>query len=108
VFAEGSQHGTTNSTTEVTVVAAPRPLTRRLVKLVTFYNADASPIEVHLLLAQGATRRQIRKATLAAGASLELPGRGVFVLTEGQSLVAELTGAPTTQADFTAHFAEAS
>ena len=108
-FEEGNSHGTTAGTTEVTVVAAPRPLVRRIVKKLTFYNRDGGNVTLSLFLADGATRRQIKRKLLVATEDLELPSGGIYVLDKPtKSLVATLAANPATQTDFTSHYGDSS
>ncbi len=66
---EACNAGNTNSTTEVTVVAAPAASTRRVIRNLTVYNADTAAITVTVSLAIDAARYPLFTFTLAAGAT---------------------------------------
>lgn len=65
----GVQHGTTNNTTDVELVAAPSA-DLRLVRSIHIYNADTASATVTVKYDQSATERILRKASIAAGSTL--------------------------------------
>lgn len=74
VFTEGSNDGTLNSTTPVTIVAAPAASTRRIIKSITIMNRDTAAVVVTLNLVSAGGTRQIVKVTLAVGDTLTTDG----------------------------------
>jgi hypothetical protein len=68
-FTEASHDGVLNSTTPVTIVAAPATSTRRVVREITIYNADTAPITLTVRLNNSSNYRIIVKKTLAVGES---------------------------------------
>ena len=64
--------GTSNSTTAVTVVAAPGASTTRQVKYLSVYNADTVAATVTIQINNNGTARKIAKITLQPGETLEL------------------------------------
>lgn len=75
-FVETSQDGTLNSTTAVTLVSAPATDERRIVREITIYNADTSPVEVTLRLNNSSTYRVIKTFTLSPGSTWSLSEAG--------------------------------
>ena len=71
-FVEGYGGGTLNSTTPVTLVAAPAASERRVVRDISIYNADSAPVVVTVSYNENATLRVIQKFTLATGGSWKL------------------------------------
>lgn len=69
---EGSFEGACNSTTAVTLLAAPAADTRRVVKGITVYNADNVSHVVYIQHDDGSTVRTLYKFTLAAGQTWDL------------------------------------
>lgn len=70
-----------NSTTAVTIVAAPAASTQRQVKSVSIFNADTASATVTVRLNNSATLRTIIKAALAVGEGLHYDdANGWFVL----------------------------
>lgn len=65
----GVQHGLTNDTTDVELVAAPSA-DLRLVRSIHVYNADTASATVTVKYDQSATERILRKASIAAGSTL--------------------------------------
>ena len=84
-FTEGSNDGTFNSTTDVTIVASPAASTRRTIKNITVYNADTASITFTLKFTNGASERIILKKTLAAAESWD------FTEQEAKDLVDDTT-----------------
>lgn len=68
-MAEGD--GTSNSTTAVTIVAAPGASTTRQVKYLSVYNADTVAATVTVRLNNNGTTRILVKTTLQVGETLE-------------------------------------
>ena len=66
----GSQDGVSNSTTAVTLVAAPAASTQRLVKSLVIQNADTAQATVTVTYNDNATLRKFMVVTLAAGDQL--------------------------------------
>lgn len=80
-FTPVSSDTQSNSTTAVTIVAAPAASTQRQVKSVSIYNADTAAATVTVRLNNAATLRTIVKAALAAGEGLHYDdASGWFVL----------------------------
>lgn len=69
-FTAGSLTGQSNSTTAVTIVAAPGASTQRQVKSINVFNADTVSATVTIRYNENSTFRIIVKATLATGESL--------------------------------------
>jgi hypothetical protein len=69
-FTAGSLTGATNSTTAVTIAAAPAASTQRQVKSINVYNADTVSTTVTIRYNDNATTRILVKAVLATGESL--------------------------------------
>lgn len=109
-FTEGNSHAVSNSTTPVTLVAGPRDPVRRVVKMVTIYNAHSGSVEAILRFKDGATTRVLWRGTLATLTHKELPENGgVYVLdSAAESLEVVLTSSPATQSDLTAHWGDSS
>ena len=107
-FGEMNAAGVLNSTTSVELVAAPGANATRVVKLVTFWNADTASVTVRLRLTISGTHRVIAQRTLAPGQDFFAEGPFALDATT-DSLTAVLTAAvAATQPDWTAHFAEVS
>jgi hypothetical protein len=107
-FTEGSNEGSTNSTTLVEVVAAPGASTRRLVKTITVYNRDTAAATVTLSLDDNTTEFTFWKGTLAVGDTLVWNDPLVLDSTT-DSINIVLAGAVTTnQLYFTAHYGDSS
>lgn len=64
-FTEGSTDGALNSTTPVTLVAAPASSTRRVVKSITITNIDTAPVTITVSYNNNSTLRTVAKVTLA-------------------------------------------
>ena len=91
-YVPGQTNGTSNSTTAVTVVAAPGASTQRQVKFFSIYNADTLSAEVTVRLNDNATTRIITKTTLAIGDTL------MYNDGEGFKVIATLGGIRSTGA----------
>jgi hypothetical protein len=63
-FTEGSNEGTFNSTTEVTLLAAPASGHRRIIKSISIYNADTANVTYSLYMLVTAAVQIIEKRTL--------------------------------------------
>jgi hypothetical protein len=72
--AASENDGTTNSTTNVTMVAAPSAGTSRQVKFLSVYNADTVDATVSIILNNNSTLRIIWKGTLDPGDTLQYVG----------------------------------
>jgi hypothetical protein len=106
-FVEGSNDGTLNGTSEVTLVAAPASATRRIVKNINISNIDTAAVTVTLQLAISSTRRTIYKVTLAAGDTLNYESVIVLDATT-KSVIAKMSGAAaTTNPDFVTSYGDA-
>lgn len=81
-FTPGSANGATNSTTAVTMVAAPAASTQRQVKLLTIYNGDTVSETVTVQYNANGTLRPIVKAILPVGYSLLYTDGHGFVVTD--------------------------
>lgn len=94
-FTEGSSNGAFNSTSDVTLVAAPAASTRRVIKSITVYNRDTASITFTLKFDDNGTQRFLTKQTLASGASWSSDdsggGGGISGLTVGTTSVASGT-----------------
>ncbi|KKK54194.1 hypothetical protein LCGC14_3087200, partial [marine sediment metagenome] len=58
------QHSISNGTTEVTILSAPEPRGKRMVKFMYIRNTDTATVTLTLQLADGATNREIVKIAL--------------------------------------------
>ena len=72
-FTEGELDGVLNSTTAVTVCAAPEAGKRRIVRNVIIYNADTASITITLRLNNNGTYRILYKQTISPGDSFDWP-----------------------------------
>lgn len=102
----GNRHGELNGTTEVTVVTGPPSGVKRLVRKVSFHNLDTAAVTIALGLKQAGSVTVLDRVTLQAGE----PGiwrEGEVLDTTGKSLVAVLSGAPSTaQPTYSSSFAD--
>lgn len=73
-FTEGSNDGTLNGTTSVTLVSAPSSSTRRLVKSIYITNTDSVAVGITVYFNNNGTLRTIAKVTLAVGDTWSLDG----------------------------------
>jgi len=107
-FVEGSNDGVLNSTTAVTIVAAPAASTRRIVRSIVVQNKDTASVTLTLLYDNNATQRQICKVALAANDTLSVDD--VFVLdATTKTIKAKLAGAvAANQPEFVATYGDAS
>ena len=105
-FTETSSNGTLNSTTPVTIVAAPAASTRRLTRNLIFYNADTASVTLILSEVHGANTRIFKRITITT--------LDAYVWTEplildatNKSVTAVLAGAiTTTQPDWITNYAD--
>lgn len=67
-----------NGTTDVTILAAPEPKTRRIVKYMSIYNKDSASATVTLQLNDNGTNVEILKVTLSADDTLVYTLEGGF------------------------------
>ena len=66
-FTPGQTHGSFNSTTEVTLAAAPAASTKRIIKGGTIYNIDTASVVVYVILDDNSTNYIMFKTTLLPG-----------------------------------------
>ena len=64
---EGATDGALNGSTDVTVVAAPTGVNRRVIKDITIFNGDTAAVTVIIKYDNNATQRTLVKVTLAVG-----------------------------------------
>jgi len=105
-FAEGGSNGTVDdNATEI--VAAPAS-GKRIVRTMTFYNADTADAELEVRLDDAGDDRIICKITLEPGDTLEWgEGNQVLVLGTTDKIEAITAVAPTTtDLDFTASYGD--
>lgn len=82
----GVQHGTTNNTTDVELVAAPSA-DLRLVRSIHIYNADTASATVTVKYDQGGTERILRRGAIAAQSTLVYDAQaGWYVDTPGTAM----------------------
>jgi hypothetical protein len=107
-FVEGSNDGTLNSVTQVTLVAAPAAATRRIVRYLSVQNRNNASVVLTVRFVNGANVRQLWSGTLLDGDTWEFGEDGQVIVLDAttKSVAAVLAGAPTTQPDFTAHYAD--
>ena len=105
-FAEGGSNGTVDDTA-TEIVAAPAS-GKRIVRTMTFYNADTADAELEVRLDNNVNERIICKITLEPGDTLEWgEGNQVLVLGTTDSINANTTVAPTTtDLDWTASYGD--
>ena len=72
------QHSISNGTTEVTILGAPEPRGKRMVKFMYIRNVDDAAVVVTIQLADSATNREIYKVTLAVDDTLSYTDGGGF------------------------------
>ncbi len=105
-----NNHGVTNGTTQVTMVAAPLTGAKRTVNLVTVTNTDdVATHEVDVILNDGGTRRVLhRELNMAVNTSFVFPSVGQVILQDtSESLEIVLSAAANaTQMDWTVHYDE--
>jgi len=105
-FLEINNNGTLNSTTPVTVVAAPAASTRRLLKNLVFYNADTASVTLTINYVHGANTRILKRVTITTLDTYVWEPMLVLDATN-KSLTAVLAGAiTTTQPDFVSNYAD--
>lgn len=101
-YEPGEQDGVLNSTTDVTIVAAPSSGMRRQVKLITIYNADTAPVIQQVHYDNNGTERTMIRVTLAVGSTLEYTdGAGWKVITALGAII-QVTGITELTGDVTA------
>lgn len=107
-LAAGGSEGTSNGTTDVTVVAAPGASEQRIVRTVAVHNTDTVAATVTIKKAKGGSEYIIAKDTLAVGETLFFGGTGESIILDATDETVEivLAGAVTTnQLDYTAAYA---
>ena len=105
-FAEGNSNGTVDdNATEI--VAAPAS-GKRIVRTMTFYNADTVDAELEVRFDNNVNERTICKITLEPGDTLEWgEGNQILVLGTTDSINANTTAVPTTtDLDWTANYGD--
>ena len=94
-FTPGSQQGSLNGTTNVTVVSAPAASTQRQISQIVIFNADTVSHTIGVYYNDGVVR-QTHQELLTAGQTLTIGG---FVLDgTGDSIEADAAAAATTTA----------
>lgn len=73
-FVEGSNDGTFNGTTPVTLVAAPAASTRRIVNQIIITNVDTAAVTIEIFYESGADTRRIWYGTLETNETMTLDG----------------------------------
>lgn len=105
-FTEGSNNGTTNDTTLVTVVASPGASTKRLVKDITVYNNDTVEATVTLRYYNGTNRKILCKVALQTGEQLYYDEPIVIPDTSSTVEIILAGAVTTTQLDWTSHYGD--
>ena len=103
----GGNEGTTNGTTDVTVVSAPST-GQRIVRTITVYNVDSGSATVTLKKVVGASEYIIVKIELISGKSLIFgePGECIVLDATNETVKIVLAAAVgQTELDFTAAYA---
>lgn len=107
-FTPGSNDGTLNSTTPVTVVAAPGASVQRQVHWISITNKDTAAVTLTLNLVNGVSTRRLTQIVMAVGDNL-LWNDNLVLDTTAKSVTAVLGGAvATTQPDFVASYGDSS
>jgi len=91
-YVPGSSDGTTNSTTAVTLVAAPGASTQRQVKFISVQNADTVSATITIQLNNNSTLRTIFKATIAASSTLIYTDGEGFRILDSSGNILYITG----------------
>lgn len=110
-FVEGSNPGTLNNTSLVTLVAAPAASTRRIIKSIFICNRDTAAAEVTVYYVDGGNQYEIEIITLQPKQTLSvLANSEVQILdTTNRSIQAALTNTVATkQPTFTTAYGDAS
>lgn len=107
-FTEKSSNGSLNSTTPVTIVAAPSGLARRVIRTMTIYNKDTVSATVTVsLVDSGGSTSIIFKGTLSSGDTWVWSQDVIDLDGTTKSITAVLSGAVTTsQPEYTTHYSE--
>jgi hypothetical protein len=107
-FTEGSTDGTLNSTTPVTLVAAPAASTRRVVKCINVQNRDTVAVTLTVNYVSAGGTRQIWKGTLSVNDTIVFGEEDLYVLdATTKSITGVLAGAITTsQPDYVSTWAD--
>lgn len=105
-FTPGSNDGTLNSATPVTVVAAPGASVQRQVHWISITNRDTAAVTLTLNLVNGVSTRRLLQITMAVGDNL-LWNDNLVLDSTSKSITAVLSGAvATTQPDFVASYGD--
>lgn len=105
-FLPGSNDGTLNDTTPVTVVAAPAASTQRQVHWISVTNKDSAAVTLTLNLVNGINTRRLAKVILQVDDNF-LWSENLVLDTTSKSVTAVLAGAvATTQPDFVANYGD--
>lgn len=105
-FQEAAADGTTNSTTEVTLVAAPGANATRTVKILTVFNADTASGTFTLRYKSAANTRVLEKRTLAPNESYIYEGPLHLDATNKSLTIILAAAVAANQMDWTVHYAE--
>lgn len=107
-FTPGSNDGTLNSTTPVTIVAAPGASVQRQVHWISVTNKDSTAVTLTLNLVNGVNTRRLAKVILAVDDNF-LWNDNIVLDTTSKSVTAVLAGAvAATQPDFAAAYGDSS
>lgn len=94
-FTEGSNDGTLNGTTPVTLVAAPSASTQRVIKEIIISNTDTASVTLSVYLKDGVSSRRIFYGTIVTNGTFTLNGvfdaTGAFLTTSSGSFVTSVT-----------------
>jgi len=106
-FTPGSNEGSSNDTTVVTVVAAPASGVQRQISQIQIYNGDTASAIVNIEYDTGGTNRRMVRKTMVVGETLTLGG---YVLDATNKLIELVLDAAvaTNQLTFSASYADVS
>lgn len=101
--------GTTNGTSDVTIIPAPATGAKKRIHLITVDNLDTKSATIRIFYVDGANSRRLISKTLTKNTNLEYPTTGAPLVldTTTTSIKLNLEAAVTTnELDWTAHWAE--
>ena len=101
--------GTTNGTSDVTIVPVPATGAKKRIHLITVDNLDTKSATVRIFYVDGANSRRLISKTLTKNTNLEYPTTGAPLILDSttSSIKLNLAGAvTTTELDWTVHWAE--
>ena len=101
--------GTTNGTSDVTIIPAPATGAKKRIHLITVDNLDTKSATVRIFYVDGANSRRLSSTTLTKGTNLEYPSTGSPLVLDSTttSIKLNLAGAVmTTELDWTTHWEE--